>query len=128
MYLLGIDLGSSSVKTSLIDSSKGKVIASSSHPEREMKIMSPEQGFAEQDPDTWYYHLKMALRLLMKKTGVNKDDIIAAGIAYQMHGLVLVDKDLKVLRPSIIWCDSRAVATGNMAFEEIGKKKCLKQL
>ncbi|MCF8222038.1 MAG: carbohydrate kinase [Bacteroidales bacterium] len=128
MYLLGIDLGSSSVKTSLIDSSKGKVIASSSHPEREMQIMSPEQGFAEQDPDTWYYHLKMALSLLMSKSGVDKDDIIAAGIAYQMHGLVLVDKDMKVLRPSIIWCDSRAVTTGNKAFEEIGKKKCLKQL
>lgn len=128
MYLLGIDLGSSSVKTSLIDSSKGNIIASSSHPEREMQIMTPEKGFAEQDPDTWYYHLKMSLQLLMSKAGVDKDDIIAAGIAYQMHGLVLVDKDMKVLRPSIIWCDSRAVTTGNKAFEEIGKKKCLKQL
>lgn len=95
-------------------------------PETEMTISSPRPGWAEQDPETWW---KAALACLdkIKSTGLNLEDIEAVGISYQMHGLVAVDKKLKPLRPSIIWCDSRAVAIGEKAFDVIGHDLCLKR-
>jgi xylulokinase len=128
MLLLGYDLGSSSVKASIIDAESGKCIASAFHPKVEMKISAPQNDWAEQEPETWWQSIKAATQEALQSSGINAGDIKAIGISYQMHGLVLVDKNHKVLRPSIIWCDSRAVSTGEKAFREIGEEKCLQSL
>jgi xylulokinase len=128
MLLLGIDLGSSSIKVSVVDGSTGRAISTASYPSTEMEIMAPKPGWAEQDPELWWKNFTLALRACLDQTGSRRKDIGAIGIAYQMHGLVAVDRDRKVLRPSIIWCDSRAVETGEMAFEKLGKDFCLHHL
>jgi len=128
MLLLGYDLGSSSVKASILNADSGKVVASAFYPREEMKIHAPETGWAEQDPETWWENLKLATQDVLNQSDADADRILAIGISYQMHGLVMVDKDHKVLRPSIIWCDSRAVEIGNKAFREIGSQRCLANL
>jgi len=128
MLLLGIDLGSSSVKVSVIDGATGRALSSASYPSTEMEISAPMPGWAEQDPEVWWKNFTLALRACLDQTGPRGKDIGAIGVAYQMHGLVTIDKDRKVLRPSIIWCDSRAVETGEMAFEKMGKDFCLHHL
>lgn len=111
-YLLGFDVGSSSVKVSLVDTDRGKCLASAFCPDREAPIMAVKTGWAEQDPDLWWLYAKSALQQVMAISGAKADEIAAIGISYQMHGLVCVDRDLRPLRPSIIWCDSRAVPYG----------------
>ena len=128
MLLLGIDLGSSSVKSSVIDGESGKCLATAFYPKDEMKIISVKPGWAEQDPELWWANLKASITECTGKLGAKKNDIGAIGISYQMHGLVTVDKDKKVLRPSIIWCDSRAVTYGEKAFKDLGKEFCLSHL
>ena len=128
MYLLGYDLGSSSVKASLIDSQTGEVLAADFFPKKEMEIKAIKSGWAEQSPDVWWDNLKQATKAVLVSSGKNPKDISAIGISYQMHGLVLVDKDLRVIRDSIIWCDSRAVSYGEKAFTTIGGEKCLSHL
>jgi xylulokinase len=125
-YLLGFDIGSSSVKTTLLDISSGKVVASAFSPSPEMPMQSSQPGFAEQDPEMWWNELVNAMNKLHNQVAFNGDEVEGIGIAYQMHGLVCVDKNLKPLRPSIIWCDSRAVDIGDKAFDELGEKYCLK--
>jgi len=127
-YLLGFDVGSSSVKASLVDAETGACAASAFFPESEAPIKAVKVGWAEQDPESWWTYAKMSLQKIMADTGASGDDIMAIGISYQMHGLVCVDKDLQVLRPSIIWCDSRAVPYGEKAFNEIGAEQCLGHL
>ncbi|MGE5419236.1 MAG: xylulokinase [Chloroflexota bacterium] len=128
MNLLGIDLGSSSVKASVIDGETGRCLASAYYPKEEMKIIAHRPGWAEQDPETWWESLCAAIKDCSAQLGEKKRDIGAIGISYQMHGLVVVDKDLKVLRPSIIWCDSRSVAYGEKALNALGKDYCLTNL
>jgi xylulokinase len=124
-YFLGYDLGSSSVKAALLDAESGKPLASAFSPVAEMKISSPKPGFAEQDPETWWKELINATNLLRKKYPFHKDEIGAIGIAYQMHGLVCIDKNKQPIRPAIIWCDSRAVPYGASAFDQLGHSFCL---
>ncbi|WP_411825780.1 xylulokinase [Luteolibacter sp. AS25] len=124
-YLLGIDIGSSSVKAALMDAQSGKCVGSASFPETEMKIGTPEPGFAEQDPELWYKYAKKSVHKAMELAGASPEDVKAVGIAYQMHGLVCVDSAQNVLCPANIWCDSRAVPFGEKAFLEIGEEKCL---
>lgn len=128
MYLLGFDIGSSSVKASLVNAGSGDCVAAAFYPKQEMNIKAAQAGWAEQDPDMWWENLKLATKDVLKTSGVKPQDIKAIGISYQMHGLVCVDKDQKVLRPSIIWCDSRAVEIGAKAFKETGEDKCLSHL
>jgi xylulokinase len=128
MYLLGYDIGSSSVKASIVNAETGVCAASAFYPKEEMPIKAVEAGWAEQDPEMWWQNLKLATKDVLSKSGVKPSDIKAIGISYQMHGLVLVDKNQKVLRPSIIWCDSRAVSIGEKAFREIGDTHCLEHL
>lgn len=128
MYLLGYDIGSSSVKACLVEAASGKIVASDFYPKEEMKITAVKPGWAEQEPEEWWSNLKNAHQSIMTKSGIKSEDIKAIGITWQMHGLVLVDKDQKVLRPSIIWCDSRAVPYGEKAFDTIGHEKCLSHL
>ncbi|NQZ78828.1 MAG: carbohydrate kinase [Ekhidna sp.] len=125
MYLLGYDIGSSSIKAAIVDPDTGRTLAISQHPEVEMKIDAPHPDWAEQHPEDWWENVKVATKKAVEKAGVDGKEIAAIGISYQMHGLVLVDKEQKVLRPSIIWCDSRAVAIGNDAFQALGKDECL---
>lgn len=128
MLLLGIDLGTSSVKVTVLDAATQKSIASVQYPETEADIISLQPGWAEQSPDGWWEYVKQAILKCHATKLYDPLDIAAIGIAYQMHGLVLVDKDQHVLRNSIIWCDSRAVATGDEAFANIGTEKCLYNL
>lgn len=127
-YLLGFDVGSSSVKASLVDADSGVCMASAFYPEKEAPIIAVKSGWAEQDPQMWWNYAKLSLKKVMDYASVTGEDIKAIGISYQMHGLVCVDKQMQVLRPSIIWCDSRAVPYGERAFEEIGSDKCLSHL
>ncbi len=127
MYL-GIDLGSSSIKLSLFDAGTGSVTYSLSYPKEELKIDAPQFGWAEQDPEGWWDNFLKGYAILIKESGINPKAIKSIGISYQMHGLVLVDKNLEVLRASIIWCDSRAVEVGNKAFNSLGGEFCLPHL
>lgn len=128
MLLLGIDIGTSSLKVSVIDAETQKSIASSQYPDQESPIKSLEVGWAEQSPQMWWEQAQKAILLCNQTKKYNPSDIAAIGIAYQMHGLVLVDKDQQLLRDSIIWCDSRAVPYGNKAFDAIGHDRCLEHL
>ena len=127
-YLLGFDIGSSSVKASLVDADSGKCVASAFFPEKEAPIMAVKAGWAEQDPQMWWDNARLALRKIMTDVNAQGDDIKAIGISYQMHGLVCVDKQQQVLRPSIIWCDSRAVPYGERALHDLGEEHCLSHL
>lgn len=128
MYLLGYDIGSSSVKASLVDAQSGKCVASAFYPKSEAAIIAVKPGWAEQEPASWWENLKLATADLMASSAVSPEDIKAIGISYQMHGLVCVDKDKNPLRPSIIWCDSRAVPYGQKAFDALGHEQCLSHL
>ena len=128
MYLLGYDIGSSSVKASLVDAQSGKCIASAFYPKSEAAIIAVKPGWAEQEPSSWWENLKLATADIMTSSAVCPKDIKAIGISYQMHGLVCVDKDKNPLRPSIIWCDSRAVPYGQKAFDALGHEQCLSHL
>lgn len=128
MYLLGYDIGSSSVKASLVNAETGKCVASAFYPKTEASIIAVRQGWAEQDPQMWWDNLKLATQAVLVESGADAKDIKAIGISYQMHGLVCVDKEQRVLRPAIIWCDSRAVSYGQRAFETLGKDMCLGHL
>jgi xylulokinase len=128
MLLLGIDLGTSSVKVSVVESESRQCMASATFPDSEAEILSFYTGWAEQSPEVWWSYVKKAILRLHAQNKYQPKNIGAIGISYQMHGLVLVDKDQKVLRNSIIWCDSRAVEIGNKAFHDIGPVKCLEHL
>ena len=128
MYFIGYDIGSSSVKACLISSETGAVVATDFFPKQEMKITAIKSGWAEQDPEMWWDNLKLAHASVMQKANAKGEDIKAIGITWQMHGLVLVDKYQRVLRPSIIWCDSRAISYGEKALKAIGEEKCLSHL
>ncbi|MBR9922638.1 MAG: carbohydrate kinase [Bacteroidetes bacterium] len=125
MYLIGYDIGSSIIKASLVEAASGRHVDTVQYPEREMDIISRQKGWAEQQPELWWQNLCQATRKLLHNTRVDPATVKAVGISYQMHGLVLVDKDQQVLRPSIIWCDSRAVSIGSQAFAELGERYCL---
>jgi xylulokinase len=133
MLLLGIDIGTSSIKASVVDADTQQVIASAQYPDVEAPISSPFAGWAEQNPEMWWNNTIEAIKRVntlgkQEATKFDSKEIGAIGIAYQMHGLVMVDKDKKVLRPSIIWCDSRAVQIGDKAFSEMGEELCLNHL
>lgn len=124
-YLLGYDIGSSSIKASLLEIQTGKAVASAFSPSVEMEMMAPKPGFAEQEPETWWKEVQNATALLKKQIAFAPEEIASIGISYQMHGMVVVDKDLRPVRPSIIWCDGRAVEIGNKAFRQMGEEFCL---
>ncbi|UMB54174.1 carbohydrate kinase [Lutibacter sp. A64] len=128
MYYIGFDLGSSSVKAALIDAKTGKSVGITHYPETEMAIVAEQIGWAEQDPNLWWKNICKVTKKLLAETSISSNKIKGIGIAYQMHGMVVVDKNNEVLRPSIIWCDSRAVEIGNMAFKEAGEGKCVANL
>ncbi len=125
VYLIGYDVGSSSIKAALIEVATNEVVGITHYPEKEMAINAPEIGWAEQNPADWWENLQRVTHILFLQTRIHGKDIAAIGLSYQMHGLVVVDKDYEVLRPSIIWCDSRAVPIGDKAFNALGQQACL---
>jgi xylulokinase len=128
MLLLGIDVGTSSIKVSVVDAETGNILAKASYPDRETEILAPQFGWAEQSPDLWWEHVQKAILRCHDQKTYHPSDIKAIGIAYQMHGLVVVDENQNSLRNSIIWCDSRAVEIGEKALEDLGEKYCLSHL
>ncbi len=128
MYLLGCDLGSSSVKASIVDVESGLTVGSDFYPKEEAAIIALQPGWAEQNPEDWWTYMKNAICGAIAKAGIKGEDIKAIGISYQMHGLVAVNDKKEVLRPAIIWCDSRAVPYGERAFHSIGERYCLSHL
>jgi xylulokinase len=126
--LLGYDVGSSSIKATLMDAGTGKVLAAATSPDKELEIIAKQLGWAEQEPSVWWEHVKATTQKIKAQARFDMGDVRAIGISYQMHGLVVVDKNKEVLRPSIIWCDSRAVQMGEQAATDIGREKCLKRL
>ena len=127
-YLLGYDIGSSSIKASLINAESGHLIATATSPEKELQIHAPQPGWAEQEPEEWWNHVKLSTAKILSQASLDIGKIEAIGLSYQMHGLVLVNKNHQPIRPAIIWCDSRAVDIGRQAFSEIGKEYCLTTL
>lgn len=128
MLLLGYDIGSSSIKATLLNAQTGSVVASATSPKKEMPMQASQPGWAEQPPEMWWEHIKNATAELKQQSPISLAEVKAMGVAYQMHGLVIVDKNQQVLRPAIIWCDSRAVAIGAQAAREMGPETCLKHM
>lgn len=128
MLLLGIDIGTSFIKVSVVDAATGCSVASAAYPETEQPVLTPQPGWAEQDPEQWWGDVQAALLQLNAQKKYNPKNIGAIGIAYQMHGLVALNAKQEVLRNSIIWCDSRAVLTGEQAFSQLGSEYCLQRL
>jgi xylulokinase len=128
MLLLGIDVGSSSVKVSILDGESGECLASAFCPQKEMEIIALKPGWAEQSPEVWWKNLKAAVLDCINSLDRKHKEIGAIGISYQMHGLVIIDKNARPLRNSIIWCDSRAVKYGDTAFKELGQEFCLSHM
>jgi xylulokinase len=126
--LLGYDVGSSSIKATLMEAETGKVLATATSPKKELEIIAKKFDWAEQHPHIWWEHVIKTIQMIKSQADFDASDVKAIGISYQMHGLVIVDKNKEVLRPSIIWCDSRAVQVGKKAAAEIGEKRCLKSL
>jgi len=128
MLLLGIDIGTSSIKVAVVDIKSQKKIATAQYPEQETEILVHQPGWAEQDPTNWWHNTQQAILKLIASNQFDPKQVMAIGIAYQMHGLVAVDKTQKVLRNSIIWCDSRAINYGEEAFNAIGQERALAHL
>lgn len=126
--LLGLDIGSSSVKAALVDVVTGRCVSTDFYPHQEAPIKAVRSGWAEQRPDDWWHYVKEAVASAMKKASAKAEQVVAIGISYQMHGLVALDKSMIPVRDAIIWCDSRGTPYGRRAFDELGAGKCMKHL
>lgn len=126
MFLLGLDIGSSSIKAALVDARTGATLGTTQAPDTEMAIHAPQPGWAEQDPEMWWENCRVAVHRLFCQTGADPARVAAIGISYQMHGLVTLDATGQTVRPAIIWCDGRAVTIGEAAFRALGEDFCLK--
>lgn len=127
-YLLGLDIGSSFIKAALVDARTRQAVATAQSPAAELPILAPQPGWAEQEPRLWWEHCIAAVRQLESLSPGGLQRVIAVGIAYQMHGLVLLDAQLQPVRPAIIWCDSRAGQIGAEAERALGTAWCLEHL
>ena len=128
MYLLGYDIGSGYIKAALVHAERKHVIISEQYPKKEMDIITQQRGWAEQHAELWWQGVCTLTQRLLKQSKIDSKQIAGIGISYQMHGLVLVDKDQEVLRPAIIWCDSRAVSIGKQALNTLGNNYCMEHL
>lgn len=120
-YLIGIDLGTSATKTVLFDEN-GNVIASAS---KEYPLYQPQNGWAEQKPEDWRDAALETITKVVKDSGVDKEEIKGLGISGQMHGLVMLDENNEVIRPSIIWCDQRTAKECEEITEKVGAERLI---
>jgi xylulokinase len=125
MYSIGFDIGSSAVKVALLELDSGRAVAAATWPDTEMPMIARKSGWAEQNPSDWWEGIVKACAILREKKPKAMANVRSVGVTYQMHGLVLVDEQHNTLRPSIIWCDSRAARIGDRAFREMGEEFCL---
>ena len=128
MYQIGYDIGSSSVKVAIVNAQSGEKIIALHEPQNEMAITAINKDWAEQDPELWWKHVCNATKKAITESKIDQSKIESIGIAYQMHGLVIIDKEGHPLRNAIIWCDSRAVTIGNKAYADLGEKHCMTHL
>ncbi|MGY8939081.1 MAG: FGGY family carbohydrate kinase, partial [Flavobacteriales bacterium] len=127
-YYIGFDIGSSSVKVAIVDSETGENILSIHEPKHEMSILSEQKDWAEQNPNDWWTYICQATKRILNESKIDASKILAVGISYQMHGLVIVDSKGEPLKNAIIWCDSRAVQIGNKAFQDLSPAQCTESL
>ena len=120
-YVLGIDIGTSGTKTVLFDET-GAVISSSTV---EYPLYQPHNGWAEQKPEDWWDAVQKTVQAVLGKSGILPEQIKGIGLSGQMHGLVMLDKDNKVLRPSIIWCDQRTGQECKEIEAKVGRKRLI---
>ncbi|MBM3212028.1 xylulokinase, partial [Candidatus Poribacteria bacterium] len=116
-YLIGIDVGTTGTKTILIDEN-GTLIASSLV---EYPLYTPKPKWAEQDPEDWWRGTVESIKGVISQGKIDSQDICGLGLSGQMHGLVLIDKEYKVLRPAILWCDVRTTEQCQYITEKVGK-------
>ncbi|URZ18007.1 xylulokinase [Clostridium felsineum] len=122
MNFLGIDLGTSSVKL-VVMNEEGEITTSVSE---EYGISYPKPGFAEQNPDDWWKGTKIGINKLINEKGINLLDIAGISFSGQMHGLVALDENGKVLIPAILWCDQRTGKQCDYLNKEFGQDKLSK--
>ncbi|MDP0495085.1 MAG: xylulokinase [Verrucomicrobiota bacterium JB024] len=120
-HLIGIDVGTSSTKTVLINAA-GEVIFTLA-PEYDFE--TPRPGWAECDPQNWWRAVLTAIRAMLEQSGVGADDIAGIGLTGQMHGMVLLDAQGEVLRPCIMWNDQRTGVQCAALTEKVGADKVL---
>ncbi len=118
-YAIGVDIGTSGTKSVLFDE-KGNVISSATV---EYPLYQPKNGYAEQKPEDWYNAAVSTIKTITDESGVDASDIVGVGLSGQMHGLVMLDEDNKVIRPSIIWCDQRTAKECEEITEKVGAKR-----
>jgi len=127
-YLLGFDIGSSSVKATLVNAENIDENYHGQSPKTEMRITAKQSSWAEQDPNLWWEHVVKSCLEVLAASKISSSDIASIGIAYQMHGLVCINEMGAILRDAIIWCDSRAVDIGEKCFKSLGSDYCLNHL
>jgi len=120
-YLMGIDVGTTGTKTLLINEKGGIVSASS----EEYPLDVPRVGWSEQNPRDWWRATVNTIRRVLESSGVKGREIKGIGLSGQMHGLVLLGKDHRVLRPCILWNDQRTVRQCKMVTERIGRERLI---
>lgn len=118
-YLLGIDIGTSGTKTVLFDTA-GTPLASHT---AEYPLYQPQNGWAEQEPLDWWNATVEGIRAVLAKSGCKPEEVASIGLSGQMHGLVMLDGDNRVLRRSIIWCDQRTAAECEEIEAKVGKAR-----
>lgn len=120
-YLLGLDVGTSGTKTVLFDAS-GNTIASNT---QEYPLYQPKNGWAEQEPEDWWKASYISIQNVLRKSGIDASEIKGVGISGQMHGLVLLDENDRVLRKAIIWCDQRTARECEEITSKVGAKRLI---
>jgi len=121
-YILGIDVGTTGTRAVLVDQS-GAVVKGATTDHLPISILQPQ--WAEQEPEDWWQATVSSVRKVLSQSGVSAADIAGIGLSGQMHGVVLLDKDYNVLRPSIIWCDQRSQAQADWFTDRIGKQRLI---
>ena len=121
-YLLGLDAGTTSTRTILIDEN-GKVVASSSS---EYPMLVPRHSWAEQEAEDWYRAAVLTIRDVLGKSGIDAGEIAGIGLSGQMHGAVVLDRQGNPIRPVMIWCDNRAYRQTKKIYDIFGYHNFIK--
>ena len=120
-YILGVDIGTSGTKTVLF-SEDGVPVSSATY---EYPLYTPRNGYAEQDPIDWWNAVVNGIRQVIEDSGAAPTDIKGIGLSGQMHGLVMLDGDNRVIRRSIIWCDQRTANEVKEITDKVGAERLI---
>jgi len=122
MYVLGIDVGTGGTRALIIDE-QGRVVASAT--EEHEPFASPKIGWAEQRPEDWWRATGIAVKSALAKAKLSGDAIACVGFSGQMHGAVMLDEKMQVVRPALIWCDQRTEKQSRDLADKIGESKLI---